>query len=196
MLGADLERRAEALVVVRRRQPDVDDRDVRRVAAHLQQEFVGGRRNYRRPRARSSLEQRVRALRAGARCPRRSRRARDLRSNARAATRAGSRLAAGRRAPPRGRRGRAGLSRARCRRRRPRRRRPRPRPGRSPASTSTDAEEAARVLADVGEALGDEVVGGDLERLGQPAVDDDRQANGDRRSRGELTRAQPRGRGR
>ncbi len=41
MLGADLERRAEALVVVRRRQPDVDDRDVRRVAAHLEQEVVG-----------------------------------------------------------------------------------------------------------------------------------------------------------
>jgi len=37
---ADLDRRAQALVVVRRRQPDVDDRDVRRVAAPFEQKIV------------------------------------------------------------------------------------------------------------------------------------------------------------
>ena len=42
MLLADLPRRAEALVGVRRRHPDVDDRDVGRVRAHLQQQLVGG----------------------------------------------------------------------------------------------------------------------------------------------------------
>jgi hypothetical protein len=39
--GADLERRAQALVLVRRRQADVDDHRVDRVTVHLQQELVG-----------------------------------------------------------------------------------------------------------------------------------------------------------
>ena len=42
MARADLERRPHALVVVRRRQADVDDRDVRRVAANLEQQVLGG----------------------------------------------------------------------------------------------------------------------------------------------------------
>ena len=41
MALADLERRAQALVGVRRRQADVDDRDVRREAADLPQQLVG-----------------------------------------------------------------------------------------------------------------------------------------------------------
>ena len=53
MVGADLERRAHALVVVRRRQPDVDDRDVGRVAAHLQEQVRRPSRSCRRRRARS-----------------------------------------------------------------------------------------------------------------------------------------------
>ena len=41
MLLADLLRRAQALVRVRRRHADVDERDVRRVGAHLQHQLVG-----------------------------------------------------------------------------------------------------------------------------------------------------------
>ena len=40
MLLADLLRRAQALVRVRRRHADVDERDVRRVGAHLQHQLV------------------------------------------------------------------------------------------------------------------------------------------------------------
>src|SRR5215218_7551176 len=42
MESTDLERCAQALVIVRRREPDVDDRHVRRVAAHLQEQILGG----------------------------------------------------------------------------------------------------------------------------------------------------------
>src|SRR3954453_6614394 len=42
MSRANLKRCPQALVVVRRWQPDVDDRHVRCVAAHLEQQVVGG----------------------------------------------------------------------------------------------------------------------------------------------------------
>ena len=77
-LGADLERRPEALVLMGRREPDVDDRDVRRVASHLQHQILGGLA------AADDVEvgrrgARPRRPRGAARCPRRSRRAWDLR---------------------------------------------------------------------------------------------------------------------
>jgi hypothetical protein len=40
MLRANLERRAQPLVVVRRRESDVDNRDVRRVAPHFEQKVI------------------------------------------------------------------------------------------------------------------------------------------------------------
>ena len=44
MRGADLLRRPQALVGLRRWHADVRDHDVGRVAAHLEQQVVGGRR--------------------------------------------------------------------------------------------------------------------------------------------------------
>ena len=59
MLAADLLGRAQALVGLRRRHPDVRDHDVRRVAAHLQQEIVGRRRPARRRRSRRRASRRA-----------------------------------------------------------------------------------------------------------------------------------------
>src|SRR4051794_12977638 len=54
MLGSDLERGLQAFIVMSRRQPDVDDRDVGCVAAHLEQQIVG------RSTLRDDLEARLR----------------------------------------------------------------------------------------------------------------------------------------
>ena len=115
-----------------RREPDVDDRDVGRVAAHLA--AAGRRRSSQRADHLEAVlaEQASRGPRAAGRCPRRSLRARDLRPHPGPAAARASRRAAGRRAPPRDQRVRAAPSRARCRRRRSRRRRPRRRPARPP----------------------------------------------------------------
>ena len=40
MLCADLERGTEAFIAMGWRQPDVDDRDIGRVATHLEQEII------------------------------------------------------------------------------------------------------------------------------------------------------------
>ena len=53
-------------------------------------------------------------------------------------------------------------------------------------STSTDADVRLRVLGDIGEALRDDVVRRNLERLGKPALDVDLQLHGHRGPRGEL----------
>ena len=51
-----------------------------------------------------------------------------------------------------------------------------------------------RVLADVGETLGDQVEGGDLEALGKPALESDRQPNGERARGRRAARARSRAR--
>ena len=95
----------QAFVVVGRWQPDVDDCDVRCVAAHLEQEVVGGAalRNHLAARG-LAVSSRVSPSRT-AHCLRRSLHAWHLRAQARTRRRKGSRRAACLRAPRRGRRG-------------------------------------------------------------------------------------------
>ena len=182
--GADLQRGAQALVVVGRRQPDVDDRDVGRVAAHLQEQVVGGLA------AAHDLEpvlvqQRARAL---------------AQEDAVLGDHDAHGISALTRVPPpcglqtRSRPPSASTRSARPRSPEPRSESAPPTPSSTISTTtwpsrrltSTVADEACACFADVREALGDEVVGGDLERLGEALVDLDRQADRHGRARREL----------
>ena len=168
----------QPLVVVRRRQPDVDDRDVGRVAAHLEQQFVGVRRTGRRPRTRPRRAA-APAPRAAGRCPRRSLRARNLRLDARSAALrrpdaepAAEGLDAIRK--PAQTRTSLACPLHRCRRRRSRRAGPRV-SGRPPRLQLPPAH-ASPTLARLSV---DDVVGRDLDLLRQAPVDLDPQPHGD-----------------
>ena len=124
MLGAQLDRRAQAVVGVVGRHPHVDDRDVGLVRADLAHQVVGV------ARLRDDLEARVlehAARRPRAAAPSRRRRlpARDVRAHDRCRRPRATRPRAARRAPPAGRPARSGRCRAPGRRRRRRRRAPR-----------------------------------------------------------------------
>ena len=81
---ADRDRGLHALVAVGRREADVDDRDVRHVCRAPSRAARRRSRTRRRPRH-LRRRARVQRPRGGGRCPRRSRRAWDLRSHARSA---------------------------------------------------------------------------------------------------------------
>ena len=143
VLGAQLDRRAQAVVGVVGRHAHVDDRDVGLVGADLAHEVVGVarlRRRRRSPRPRAG----ARRPRAAAPSRRRRLRARDLRPHDRAAAARASRPRAGRRARPAGRPARSGRCRAPGRRRRRRRRAPRPPRGRCGARRRRSRASPAR----------------------------------------------------
>ena len=184
MALADLERGLEALVVVRRRQPDVDDRHVGREAAHLDEEVLGVLAPGDDVEV-GLLEQPGQPF-AQQHAVLGDRYAHGISAWTRVPPPSGSRLEVDRPEPRPDRRGRAGRSRARV---------SAPPTPSSVISTSRKPFEprdvdsclgCLRVLADVREALRDDVVRSHLDCLGQAPGDLDREADGNRGAGSEL----------